>query len=281
MSKIGPKEAALKAQREQLKKLEAAVNKPSVQKALAAPSPKAVQKAKARMATMKAPSPKDQLTVALAKNGTPKFFGKKLTFKHVDEAVGIGSDSIPAKKKCTIDHKAVGSIPKELCATCNPDPKRKAPTPKKDNSSAGVTLAPPLAVQKAIAKDLGEETAATKLFEAAAKKKKVGKLPKEDATTRAIKAVVAEKTQPENEEDAMKKATAKKETAKKANGHKPKKESKSDIVHRMLTTKHGATREELHKVTGWPGGANLKVAAARAKMKLVEDKGGRFRLVAK
>jgi hypothetical protein len=55
-----------------------------------------------------------------------------------------------------------------------------------------------------------------------------------------------------------------------------KKENKSDVVQRMLTTGNGATREELSKATGWPH-VNLKMAAIRAKMKLVETD-GRFRL---
>ena len=56
------------------------------------------------------------------------------------------------------------------------------------------------------------------------------------------------------------------------------KKNKSEIVEAMLKTAKGATREELSKATGWPH-VNLKVAAERAGMKLVEGEGGRFRLV--
>jgi hypothetical protein len=74
---------------------------------------------------------------------------------------------------------------------------------------------------------------------------------------------------------ATKTAPASKASAK-TNARTPVKKSKSDLVQDMLL--EGATREELHKVTGWPGGANLGVAAKRAKKKLVE-KAGRFFLV--
>lgn len=56
-------------------------------------------------------------------------------------------------------------------------------------------------------------------------------------------------------------------------------ESKSDIVHRMLTSAKGATRVELSKASGWPY-VNLKTAAARADMAL-QEKEGRFKLVPK
>lgn len=56
--------------------------------------------------------------------------------------------------------------------------------------------------------------------------------------------------------------------------------SKSAIVHRMLISATGATRRELSEASGWPS-VNLKTAARRAEMKLVEDNEGRCRLVAK
>lgn len=74
--------------------------------------------------------------------------------------------------------------------------------------------------------------------------------------------------------------TRRKSTSKKtAARNSARVESKSDAVHRMLTSTNGATREQLSKATGWPN-VNLNVAASRAKMKLVENE-GRFKLVAK
>jgi hypothetical protein len=64
-----------------------------------------------------------------------------------------------------------------------------------------------------------------------------------------------------------------------AKSDKPKKVCKADIVEQMLLAKKGATRAELFAVTGWPTGANLKLAALRAKKKLVELGEGRFGLI--
>lgn len=64
----------------------------------------------------------------------------------------------------------------------------------------------------------------------------------------------------------------------KTTGTHEKPKSKSAMVDQMLRKAAGATREELSKATGWPQ-VNLKVAAARADMKLIE-KEDRFRIVA-
>jgi hypothetical protein len=80
------------------------------------------------------------------------------------------------------------------------------------------------------------------------------------------------------------KATANARTAVAGATTKAKKETKSDIVDRMLKTDTGAGRAELSEKTGWPS-VNLKVAAERAgkDFKLVESKDNprRFRLVTK
>jgi len=60
---------------------------------------------------------------------------------------------------CKIDHDAEGTIPKQLCALCNPALKRRDTRAPSKPSGAGVSLAPPVAVQKAIAADLAEESA--------------------------------------------------------------------------------------------------------------------------
>lgn len=99
----------------------------------------------------------------------------------------------------------------------------------------------------------------------------------EDADRITTSAMVAAVDNPNKEKPVKQTAAKKKATPTKA--AKPKKgtESKSDVVHRMLTSARGATRAELSKATGWPS-VNLKVAAARSGLALRED-GDRFRLV--
>lgn len=78
----------------------------------------------------------------------------KTTFTHVDESEG--GERKPAAYVCTIPHGLDGAIPKELCKACNPElvtPRKRQAKP----TTAGVTLAPPLAIQKALAADLQPE----------------------------------------------------------------------------------------------------------------------------
>jgi hypothetical protein len=130
-----------------------------------------------------------------------------------------------------------------------------------------------------------------------AKAEQVRVLREKRAVEVPAKKIVTPKAEPakpeaDTQESAMRKTKQTTKTASRSSARKPmkastkskavkapseKKPSKSDVVHKMLTTGKGATREELSKATGWPH-VNLKVAAQRAKMKLVED-GDRFKLV--
>lgn len=107
-------------------------------------------------------------------------------------------------------------------------------------------------------------------------------VPPKAAAKPAAPAAPAKPAQAKGDAAGKPKPAAKKAAAKTAKAEKPakaKKPNKSDLVHQMLTSAKGATREELSKATGWPH-VNLKVAAERADMILKED-GDRFRLVAK
>jgi hypothetical protein len=68
---------------------------------------------------------------------------------------------------------------------------------------------------------------------------------------------------------AAKTTARRKTTAAKRAG---KVESKADIIERMLTRATGTTRKALSEATGYPT-VNLKMAAERAKKKLVEEDG--------
>jgi hypothetical protein len=188
--------------------------------------------------------------------------------------VAIRETTADAKKKngaLAPHHKAMiaDGLPPKLART-GPAPKIKKP-----DTGVGVTLAPPVAVQKAIAADLADDKTAGSdapvvNTELAARRTKI------DAAKSVIAATKEATVSKSKKESTVKKIPApKKVAAKKAD--KPKKQSKADMVEEMLLSKTGASQEELKKATGWPY-TNVALAAKRAEKKLVE-KDGRYRLV--
>lgn len=234
MSKIGKKELALREQREtkrprghvRLAKMVEDFPKAIREAAQdAKPSLKAAQAAKARAATFKAPSPKSQLVEALAapKNGEIPPFLKRTETPEQAEA--------RRKKQAKPDH------------------------------SAGVTLAPPVSVQKAIEKELRDD-------DPPRKKKQTVEDVKQAARVEARKDF-------EKQEAKM----AKKKPAKKAKAAAKSKNGGVSLTQKAreaLMTKAGATRDELMKLTGWKA-INIKKLVPTDK-KLKQDK-DHFRIV--
>lgn len=81
--------------------------------------------------------------------------------------------------KCIADHDSPDSmLPRALCLTCNPRKRQTIPR-ERTSASAGVSLAPPLAIYKALAADLSDETEKEITASAEIEMQKIG--PKEAA----------------------------------------------------------------------------------------------------
>lgn len=168
--------------------------------------------------------------------------------------------------ECRIDHDdpTPGTVSKDMCAVCTP---RKRGTPRsekrREGGDPGVTLAPPIAIQQAIAKDFADEqsTAPVQSEEQA--------------------------PQPQQETDAMttkrskKAATAKArsgksktpKTGKKSKIGAPREGSKLAIVGKLLARPEGCTTQDVLKATGWPS-VSLPQQAKALGVTLKKEKDG-------
>ena len=146
------------------------------------------------------------------------------------------------------------------------------PKIKRPNASSGVALAPPLAVQKAIAADLEDDEVSTpplQEFQAVAKLRE-----KVKQTTAPVLPV----TEPAKER-AMKKAKTKKTKSKKV-AAKAKIEgavragSKLEIVSGLLQRPEGCTAAEILAACGWPS-VSVPAMAKAAGLVLSKEKDGK------
>lgn len=183
---------------------------------------------------------------------------------------------------CKIDHDdpTPGTVPKELCGVCSPSKSRKKPSPeRKRGGDEGVTLAPPLAVQKAIAKEFagGEPKA-----EIAGAMSILGVDDQKKATTRKA----AAKPEADNREESAMRTKTKKKAAKqkartavkaktvkaKTTGARPG--SKVELVAKLLQRPQGCTTADVLKATGWPS-VSMPQQAKAAGLTLKKEKDGK------
>lgn len=164
---------------------------------------------------------------------------------------------------CKIKHDDPAClIPKVTCRTCNPQLSRRGPPTETKLQNDGVALAPPVSVQKPLAKKLAshhKELAKTAPATPAAKGQE-SKMRK----TKTTKKAAAKKA-------ANGKARAPVKAAKGASKSAVRPGTKVALVAGMLQRPEGCTTKDVLKATGWPA-VSMPQQAKAAGLTLKKDK---------
>ena len=169
-----------------------------------------------------------------------------------------------------VDHLLADGCPPELVILPG-EPRNRRPKIERRRADAGVALAPPLAVQKAIAADLKDEPEPRASDATARAMIDAVDGPKKAAPTESVADQEELMTTKSKKRATKTAAKAKARTPVKAKTEGVRPGSKLEIVAGLLTRKEGCTTADVLKATGWPA-VSMPQQAKAAGLMLKKEK---------